>query len=348
MKRLWLPGLALVISALALSACGEDSKAGGAGGSGTGGSGTGGSGTGGSGTGGSGTGGNGTGGNPGPGPTIAGCPVFPADNEWNRDVSGDPVDPNSDAIIGYINANGGTMVHPDFGSNPDYGIPYVVVDGSQAKVDVTFDYADESDPGPYPIPPDAPIEGGQGSSGDRHVLVIDKDACKLYETFDSHYQGPGWTAGSGAIFDLKSNALRPEGWTSADAAGLPIFPGLVRYDEAVTQGEIRHALRFTVSKTRAAYVHPATHLASSNTDPNAPPMGMRVRLKSSFDLAPYSGPALVVLKALQKYGMFVADNGSNWFISGASDPNFDDDQLGQLKQIPGDSFEVVKLGQLYQ
>ena len=295
-------GIAVVTLGLALAACGSNSSnksanTGGAGGAGTGGSGGTGN------TGGSG------GGAPGSGPTIAGCPVFPADNEWNRDVSADPVDPNSDAIIAYINANGASKVHPDFGSNPEYGIPYVVVNGTQPKVNVSFDYADESDPGPYPIPPDAPIEGGPNADGDRHVLVIDKDACKLYETFDSHFQNPGWTAGSCAVFDLKSNALRPDGWTSADAAGLPIFPGLVRYDEAVTQGVIRHALRFTVSKTRAAYVHPATHLASSNTDPNAPPMGMRVRLKASFDLSPYSGPALVVLTALNKYGMFVADIG---------------------------------------
>lgn len=285
----------------------------------------------------------------GAGPSFEGCPVFPADNEWNRDISADPVDPNSDAYINHINGNGsGTKLHPDFGSNPNYGIPYVVVDSSVAKVPVSFTYSDESDPGPYPIPPNAPIEGGPGASGDRHVIAFDKSACKLYEMFNSNYVGPGWTADSGAVFDLKSNALRPDGWTSADAAGLPIFPGLVRYDEAVTSGKIEHALRFTVKTSQKAYIHPATHWASSVTDPAAPPMGLRLRLKASFDLSPYSGPALVVLTALKKYGMFVADNGSNWFISGASHPSFDDDQLGQLKQVPGSSFEVVQSGKIYK
>jgi hypothetical protein len=299
-----------------------------------------------SGSGGSGGGG---GGNPGPGPAIAGCPVFPADNEWNRDVSKDAVDPSSDAYIQFILDHGGSNLHPDFGSPAEYGIPFVVVGESQPKVDVTFDYSDESDPGPYPIPSDAPIEGGSAASGDRHVLVVQKGVCKLYEMFDSHYVGPGWQAGSGAVFDLHSNALRPDGWTSADAAGLPIFPGLVRYDEAVTVGEIRHALRFTVSVTQAAYVHPATHLASSNTDPAAPPMGLRLRLKASFDTSAYHGAALVILNALKKYGMIVADNGSNWFISGASDPSFDDDDLGQLKGISGSEFEVVKVnGTIYK
>jgi len=275
--------------------------------------------------------------------------MFPADNEWNRDVSGDPVDAKSADYIAFILANGGQNVHPDFGSNPEYGIPYVEVEESQAKVPVSFDYADESDPGPYPIPPDAPIEGGPNASGDRHVLVLQKGACKLYETFDSHYVGPGWQAGSGAVFDLNSNALRPEGWTSADAAGLPILPGLVRYDEAVTAGEIRHALRFTVSKTQQAYIHPATHYASSNTDANAPPMGLRLRLEASYDLSGFTGPSLAVMKALKKYGMIVADNGSNWFISGASHASFDDDELGQLKGVPGSAFEVVEVkGQIYK
>ncbi|MBI3206783.1 MAG: hypothetical protein HYZ29_34930 [Myxococcales bacterium] len=322
-----------VLSLLLSAGCGDDASS------------TSGTGGGGGGSGGGGTGGGSGGGATGPGPKFQGCPVFPADNEWNRDVSSDPVDPNSAAYIAHINGNGsGTKLHPDFGSNPEYGIPYVVVDASTAKVPVTFDYADESDPGPYPIPPDAPIEGGASASGDRHVIAFDKDACKLYELFDSHYQGPGWTAGSGAVFDLKSNALRPEGWTSADAAGLPIFPGLVRYDEAVTAGKIEHALRFTVKTSQKAYIHPATHWASSVTDAAAPPMGLRLRLKASFDLSPYSGPALVVLTALKKYGMIVADNGSNWFISGASHASFDDDQLGQLKQVPGDAFEVVQAG----
>lgn len=348
----------LLLSALLLClGCNDDSSAGGSGGSGTGGTAGGGGISGGSGgagatgTGASSSGGSGaatTGGATGTGPSIEGCPVFPADNEWNRDVSKDPVDANSAAYIAHILANGGDKMHPDFGSNPDYGIPYVVVDASQAKVPISFDVPDESEPGPYPIPPNAPIEGGSGSSGDRHVIVIDKDACKLYETFDSHFVGPGWTAYSGAVFDLNSNALRPEGWTSADAAGLPIFPGLVRYDEAVTAGVIRHALRFTVSVSQRAYIHPATHWASSNTDPAAPPMGLRLRMKASFDTSAYSGPALVVLEALKKYGMIVADNGSNWFVSGASHPSFDDDQLGQLKQVPGSAFEVVQVSKIFK
>ncbi len=345
----------MLLAALALcSGCKENSSAGattggtGSGATGAGGNAGSGGGVAGSGTGGAGTGGTGTGGAVGKGPSIQGCAIFPPDNEWNRDVSTDPVDQNSSAYINHILGNGGDKLHPDFGSNPNYGIPYVVVDSSQPKVDVTFSVPSESDPGPYPIPPDAPIEGGKASTGDRHVLVLDKDACKLYEMFDSKFVGPGWTAYSGAVFDLGSNALRPDGWTSADAAGLPILPGLVRYEEAVTAGEIRHALRFTVSVTQKAYIHPATHWASNNTDAAAPPMGLRLRLKAAFDLSPYSGPARVVLEALKKYGMIVADNGSNWFISGASHPSFDDDQLGQLKQVPGSEFEVVKTSKIFK
>lgn len=307
------------------------------------------SGTGGNGTGGSGTGGSGTGGGAGSNVSLEGCSIFPADNEWNRDVSGDAVDANSDAYIMNILASGGSNLHPDFGSFDGYGIPYVVVQEDQAKVDITFDYDDESDPGPYPIPPDAPIEGGADADGDRHVIVVQKGVCTLWETFDSHYDGPGWHAGSGAKFDLESNALRPEGWTSADAAGLPIFPGLVRYDEAVTAAAIGHALRFTVENSQAAYIHPATHLASDNTDVNAPPMGLRLRLKASFDTSGFTGAALVILTALKKYGMILADNGSNWYISGTSHPNFDDDDLGQLKDISGENFEVVKVnGTIYK
>ncbi|PYV86733.1 MAG: hypothetical protein DMG05_18990 [Acidobacteria bacterium] len=223
-----------------------------------------------------------------------------------------------------------------------YGIPYVVVSGAQLKVPMTFDYADESDPGPYPIPPDAPIEGGTNSTGDRHILVVDKDRCLLYETYDSHFVGPGWHCGSGALFDLRSNHLRPNYWTSADAAGLPILPGLVRYDEAVTAGEVRHALRFTVQSTQRAFIHPATHYASSNTDPNAPPMGLRLRLKASYDLSRFTGTSKVILTALKKYGMLVADNGSDWFITGATDSGWSDEDLNQLKTVPGNAFEVVQ------
>jgi hypothetical protein len=271
--------------------------------------------------------------------------VFPADNPWNRDISGDPVDPNSANLIASIGLN--TGLHPDFGTvwnNAPNGIPYVVVSGTQAKVSVTFDYADESDPGPYPVPANAPIEGGASSTGDRHVLIIDKDNKKLYELFSAYPQGSGWHAGSGAVFDLTSNNLRPAGWTSADAAGLPIFPGLARYDEAVQQGAINHALRFTVSRTRRAYVAPATHFASSNTDPNLPPMGMRVRLKASFDVTPFPPCMRVILTALKKYGMFVADNGSNWYISGAPDPRWSDSDLATISQVKGSNFEVVRMG----
>jgi hypothetical protein len=239
--------------------------------------------------------------------------------------------------------NGGTTnLHADFGSDPSFGIPWIAVPGTQPLVPMVFDIQDESDPGPYPFPPNAPVEAG----GDAHVLVVDKDHCKLYETFDSHFVGPGWHCGSGAIFDLHSDALRPDDWTSADAAGLPILPGLVRRDE-VLAGAIHHALRFTVQQTQRAFVHPATHFASDSTDPNLPPMGTRVRLKASFDLSPFTGNSLVILKALKVYGMFVADNGSDWFISGETNTTWDDNDLNQLKTVPGSAFEVVQLGQIH-
>jgi hypothetical protein len=274
---------------------------------------------------------------------LNGWRPFPDDNPWNTPVDGSPLDPNSARIIASIGVNG--PLHPDFGTEPTYGIPYVVVAGTTARVPVSFAYADESDPGPYPIPPDAPIEGGSGSSGDRHVLVIDRDHRMLYELFDAHPGPSGWTAGSGAVFDLQSNALRPAGWTSADAAGLPIFPGLVRYDE-VAAGQIRHAIRFTVRRSRRAYVHPARHWASSSTNDSLPPMGMRVRLKASFDASSYPPQAQVILRAMKTYGMIVADNGSDWFFSGTSDPRWDDGQLNTLKQLHGSDFEVVVMGQV--
>ncbi len=276
------------------------------------------------------------------GPTIGACPVFPIDSEWNRDITGDPVDPNSDAYIAKM--NGATKhLHPDFGSNALYGIPWIMVDASQAKVPMTFTYASESDPGPYPFPATAPIEGGPNGTGDRHVIVVDTSACKLYETFNSHFTNPGWQCDSGALFDLLSKALRPDGWTSADAAGLPILPGLARLSEVKNQS-IAHALRFTMATTQMAYVHPATHYASSNTDPSEPPMGLRVRLKQSFDLSTFTGESLVILKALTQYGMFVADNGSDWFISGETNTAWDDNDLAQIKTVPASAFEVVKLG----
>jgi hypothetical protein len=284
----------------------------------------------------------------GVGASLHGARLFPADNPWNTDISQMPVNPNSDALIRSIGVE--KNLHPDFGTvyeGAPNGIPYVVVPGDQPKVRVQFQYADESDPGPYPVPKDAPIEGGPKSTGDRHVLMIDRDNWKLYELFASYPQPDGtWKAGSGAIFDLNSNALRPEGWTSCDAAGLPVFPGLVRYDEVMEQKEIRHALRFTVTRSRHAYVAPARHYASSHTDANLPPMGMRVRLKASVDLKPYPAPARVILTALQRYGMIVADNGGDWFLNGAPDPRWNDEGIQTMKAIKGRDFEVVRMGEV--
>jgi hypothetical protein len=277
-------------------------------------------------------------------PTIGNCQVFPADNIWNTPIDTLPVDPNSTAYINSIGSSVG--LHPDFGSglyaNAPIGIPYTTVPGSQPKVQITFDYAGESDPGPYPIPPDVPIEGGTSSKGDRHTLVIDRDHCILYETYYSWPQADGtWKAGSGAIFDLNSNLLRPSSWTSADAAGLPIFPGLVRYDE-VTGGAINHAIRFTANLTRNAFVWPARHYASSNTSLSVPPMGQRFRLKSNFDISPYPPEIQVILIALKKYGLILADNGSNWYLSGSPDERWNNDALvGFLKSVKGSNFEAV-------
>jgi len=294
---------------------------------------------------------------PGPGPgggaassatgerngSLGSCRVLPADNAWNTDVSGYRVNPSSASYIANILANGGDFLHADFGGGGAYGIPYVTVSGAQARVPVDFvDWPDESDPGPYPIPLGAPIEGGS----DRHVLVVDRDACVLYELYNATPAGDRWQASNGARFDLRSNALRPLGWTSADAAGLPIFPGLVRYDE-VASGHIDHALRFTVNATQRGYVLPATHDASSSTDPNRPPMGLRLRLRADFDVSGYTGQARVVLDALKRYGMIVADNGSNWFITGAADTRWNDTDLDQLKRVPGSAFEVVDTGPVH-
>jgi len=271
--------------------------------------------------------------------------IFPADNAWNRDVSQAPVDPLSASYLATIGLDVG--LHPDFGSYAGYGIPYVVVSGKQARVPVTFDDADESDPGPYPIPPDAPVEGGAAAAGDRHVLVIDADSHELFELFAARPLGDGaWAAGSGARWDLDSDALRPAGWTSADAAGLPIFPGLVRADEVLDKGEIRHALRFTAPRTQRAYVAPARHFASSLTDPSLPPMGLRVRLSAGFDVSTFPPACQVILRALKTYGMILADNGSSWYVSGASDPRFDDDVLHQLGRVKGSDLEVVETGPL--
>ena len=284
----------------------------------------------------------------GAGASLHGRQLFPADNPWNEDISNAPVDPNSDNLVASIGLT--TSLHPDFGTvwnGAPNGIPYTVVSGNQTRVPLSWTaYGDESDPGPYPVPPDAPIEGGPSSTGDRHVLVIDRDNWKLYElgyAFPVN-GGASWNANCGAVFDLNSNTLRPAGWTSTDAAGLPIFPGLVRYDEVFEQQEIRHAIRFTVQTSRRAYVAPARHWASSNTSVNRPPMGMRVRLKASVDISGYSPAMQVILRALKRYGMIVADNGSNWYISGAPDPRWNDSELNTLKNIKGSNFEVVRMG----
>jgi hypothetical protein len=286
----------------------------------------------------------------GPGASLHGRRVFPANNPWNEDISTMLVDPNSANLIASIGLN--TGLHADFGTvfnGVPNGIPYVVVAGSQPLVPINYTaYGDESDPGPYPVPPSAPIEGGPGSSGDRHVIVIDRDNWKLYElgyAFPLN-NGTTWNANCGAVFDLNSNAQRPAGWTSADAAGLPIFPGLVRYDEVFEQGVIAHALRFTVRNSRRAYVYPASHFASTLTSTNLPPMGMRVRLKTSFDISGFSPTMQVILRALKQYGMIVADNGSNWYISGAPDPRWSDNDLQTLSAIKGSNFEVVQMGTL--
>jgi hypothetical protein len=271
-------------------------------------------------------------------PRVGGCPVFPRSNAWNRDVSRDPVDPRS---AQYIAAIGPGNLHPDFAARR-FGIPFTAVPATQRRVPIRFTaYGDESDPGPYPVPRGARVEGGS----DRHVIVVQRGRCRLYELFGARRTGTGWAAASGAVFDLRSNRARPAGWTSADAAGLPILPGLARADEAST-GRIRHALRFTVARTQRAYVAPARHFASSATDPSLPPMGLRLRLKASFDLRPYRGQARAILRALKDYGMIVADNGSSWFIGGAPDPRWNDAQLEQLKRVPGSAFEVVRSGPL--
>lgn len=263
------------------------------------------------------------------------CPIFPAHNPWNQDISAAPIDPNAAT---YVNSFP-SFVHPDFGSNPTYGIPYTVVNASQPFVPITFTaYGSESDPGPYPVALNAPVEAGS----DRHVLTVDIGNCHLYEMYNAQRTSSGWSCGSGAVWDLRSNHLRPDTWTSADAAGLPIFAGLVRYDE-VQSGIINHALRFTLSKTQNGFIHPATHQAGV-ADSSVPPMGARFRLKASFDVSGYLGAARVILTALKKYGMFVADNGSNWYISGSTDTRWDDNDLNQLKSVPGSAFEVVQTG----
>jgi len=277
---------------------------------------------------------------------LGGRPIFPSSDPWRTDISGSPRDALSDSLIASCGAT--TGMHPDFGTvygGAPNGIPYVVVHGTQPRVPVSFYYGDESDPGPYPVPPYAPVEGGSSSTGDRHVLVVDADNWKLYEMYDAHpvSGGASWTGGSGAVFDMTAGTVRPAGWTSADAAGLPILPGLVRYDEVGIHHAIEHALRFSCARTRKAYVAPARHSAGSQTGVNFPPMGMRVRLKASFDISGFSPTNQVILKALKKYGMFVADNGSDMYLSGAPDPRWSDDDLHNLTKVRGSDFEVIQM-----
>jgi hypothetical protein len=279
-------------------------------------------------------------------PAAPRCPVFPKSNPWNQRVDRLPVAANSDAVVGSIGLD--ETLHADFGSGlwdgGPIGIPITVVKRGQRKVRVAFDYADESDRGPYPIPRNVKIEGGRQSDGDRHALILDRDACRLYELYALYPTASGgWRAGSGAIWNLRTNRLRPAGWTSADAAGLPILPGLARFDE-VARGRIDHALRFTVRRSRRTYVYPARHFASDATDPDLPPMGLRLRLKANYPTAGFPRQARIVLEALKRYGMLVADNGADWYITGAPDPRWSNDQLHSLHRVPGSAFEVVKTG----
>jgi hypothetical protein len=275
------------------------------------------------------------------------CTIFPATNPWNQRVDTLPVAANSAQLIQSIGLT--TGLHPDFGSGlydgQPIGIPFDVVSHATPRSRVRFDYSDESDHVAYPIPKNVHIEGGRASDGDRHALLVDRDACRLYELYALYPSGGGWKAGSGATWSLRSNAVRPAGWTSADAAGLPIFPGLARYDE-VARGSIDHALRFTVARTRRAYVYPARHVASSSTDPSLPPMGLRVRLKASVNISRLPRQARIVAEALKRYGMIVADNGSNWYVSGAPSPHWSNDQLHQLDRLQGSDFEVVNTSSL--
>jgi hypothetical protein len=295
----------------------------------------------------------------GPYPSLGGCPVFPqppaglspraaslpSEAAWNQDISKAPVAPGSRAVIAYINSHGARFLHPDFGSPRAYGFPYSVVGRRQPRLPIHYTaYGSESDPGPFPVPRRAPVEGGNRSDGDRHVLVVDRSRCRLYELYRGFFRGAGrdhWNADSGTDWNLRSSRRRRDGYTSADAAGLPIFPGLVRYDE-VKRGHIDHALRITFESTRDAWVHPGSHCAGDSASAAAPAMGTRLRLRAGYGLGGFSGAARVIARALKRYGVFTADNGSNWFISGTSDSRWPDENLNQLKRIPGSAFEVVK------
>ena len=339
-------GLPVTLLTLLLVACGGGTGGGLSSGGGTGGSGGGG--------GGGGTGGQNTPCNVislGQGASLNGFIPFPSTSAWNQDISNAPVDPNSDAIINFI--GGSIGLHPDFGSGEyqgsTMGIPYVVVSGSQSLVNISFtESGDESDPGPMPIPPNAPIEGiPHPDDGDRHVLVLDRDNCWLYELYGAHLLKTGdWAAASTAVWDLLNDEQRPYTWTSADAAGLPIFPGLARYDE-VAVGHINHALRFTLQNSLEAFTPPASHWAATSSNTYAAPMGMRVRLKSSFDISKFPPQAKVILAAMQQYGMIMADNGSSMYISGDPDPRWNNDDLGSLKTVPASEFEVILMEPVY-
>jgi hypothetical protein len=282
-------------------------------------------------------------------PGAPACPVFPENNHWNLRVDRLPVHSNSDAIVRSIGID--DTMHADFGSGlyegGPIGIPFATVGKGQRRVPVSFDYASESDRGPYPIPPDVPIEGGPNADGDRHVIVVDRARCRLYELFAAYPEDGGarWSAGSGAIWNLRSNRLRPRTWTSADAAGLPILPGLARYDE-VKNGRIDHALRFTASQTRRAFVYPARHHASDLTDPDLPAMGQRLRLKRAYEIPRFPRQTRIVLRALKRYGMILADNGAPWFVSGAPHRGWDNEDLHSLHRVPGSAFEVVDTSRL--
>jgi hypothetical protein len=282
-------------------------------------------------------------------PAARHCPVFPANNPWNQRVDKLPVSADSARLISAIGLD--APVHADFGSGTwdggPIGIPFDVVSKKTARHRVSFEYADESDRVSYPIPPHVHIEGGTHATGDRHAILVDKSTCRLFELYDLRHTGRGWTAGSGAVWNLRSNHLRRAGWTSADAAGLPIFPGLARWDE-VARGAIDHALRFTAPQTRRAYVYPARHFASDSSDPTLPPMGLRVRLKASVDVASFPKQARIVLRALQRYGMILADNGSPWYVSGAPNRHWSNDQLHSLGRLTGADFEVVDTSSLPQ
>jgi hypothetical protein len=287
----------------------------------------------------------------GSGSDLGGCPLFPPNNIWNVPIDTLPVDSNSAAYISTIGANVG--LHPDFGTfwkGAPIGIPFIVVPHDQPLVDISFYYDRQSDPGPYPIPADAPIEGGPDSDGDRHILIVqlgeDGGPCTLWEIYDAHPNGDGtWWAGSGAVWDLSSHDLRPDGWTSADAAGLPILPGLVRYDE-VMSGEIRHAIRFTTVPTRSDHLWPARHDASESVNPNHPPMGQRFRLKASYNIDGFPPEVRTILQAMKTYGIILADNGSDWYITGTHDPRWDDEILSSISAVKGSSFEAVDVSSL--